>query len=104
MPEALIVSSVRTPIGRAVKGSLRDARPDDLAALVVAAAVSRAGIEPATLDDHALGTAYPEGKQGANLARRVSLLAGLPVGLPGTTINRFCASSLQALRVATHAV
>ena len=104
MPDALIVSSVRTPIGRAVKGSLRDARPDDLVALAIRAAVGRARIDPAVLTDHVLGTAYPEGKQGANIARRASLLAGLPVGLPGTTINRFCASSLQALRVATHAL
>src|SRR3954451_14609427 len=104
MPEALIVSSVRTPIGRAVKGSLREVRPDDLAATAIAAAVARSRIDPATLADHVLGTAYPEGKQGANIARRASLLAGLPVDLPGTTINRFCASSLQALRVATHAL
>lgn len=104
MPDAFIVSALRTPIGRAVKGSLREARPDDLAALVIDAAVTRAGIEPSRLTDHVLGTAYPEGKQGANVARRAALLAGLPVELPGTTINRFCASSLQALRVATHAL
>jgi acetyl-CoA C-acetyltransferase len=104
MPEALIVTALRTPIGRAVKGSLRDVRPDDLVAGVIAETVRRSGIDPALIADHALGTAYPEGKQGANLARRASLLAGLPVGLPGSTINRFCASSLQAVRVATHAL
>jgi acetyl-CoA C-acetyltransferase len=104
MPEALIVTTLRTPIGRAVKGSLRDVRPDDLVSGVIAETVARSGLDPALLEDHALGTAYPEGKQGANLARRASLLAGLPVGLPGSTINRFCASSLQAVRVATHAL
>jgi acetyl-CoA C-acetyltransferase len=104
MPEALIVTTLRTPIGRATKGSLRDVRPDDLVADVIAETVRRSGVDPALIADHALGTAYPEGKQGANLARRASLLAGLPVGLPGSTINRFCASSLQAVRVATHAL
>jgi len=104
MPEALIVTALRTPIGRAGKGSLRDVRPDDLVADVIAETVRRSGVDPALFADHALGTAYPEGRQGANLARRASLLAGLPVGLPGSTINRFCASSLQAVRVATHAL
>ncbi|HEY1820445.1 MAG TPA: thiolase family protein [Trebonia sp.] len=104
MPEALIVTALRTPIGRAVKGSLRDARPDDLVAGVIAETVRRSGLDPELFSDHALGTAYPEGKQGANLARRASLLAGLPVGLPGSTVNRFCASSLQAVRLATHAL
>ena len=104
MSEALIVTTLRTPIGRAVKGSLRDVRPDDLVAAVIAEAVERSGLDPALIDDHALGTAYPEGKQGSNLARRASLLAGLPVEVPGSTINRFCASSLQAVRVATHAL
>lgn len=104
MPEALIVTALRTPIGRAVKGSLRDVRPDDLVAGVIAETVRRSGLDAELLADHALGTAYPEGKQGANLARRASLLAGLPVSLPGSTINRFCASSLQAIRVAAHAL
>jgi acetyl-CoA C-acetyltransferase len=104
MPEALIVTALRTPIGRAGKGSLRDVRPDDLVAGVIAETVRRSSLDPELLADHALGTAYPEGKQGANLARRASLLAGLPVGLPGSTINRFCASSLQAVRVAAHAL
>jgi acetyl-CoA C-acetyltransferase len=104
MPAALIATALRTPIGRAVKGSLRDVRPDDLVAGVIAETVRRSGLDPELFADHALGTAYPEGKQGANLARRASLLAGLPVGLPGSTINRFCASSLQAVRVATHAL
>jgi acetyl-CoA acetyltransferase family protein len=104
MPEALIVNVLRTPIGRAAKGSLREVRPDDLAARVIAATVARSGVDPALIDDHALGTAFPQGRQGQNLARRASLLAGLPVELPGTTINRFCASSLQAVRIAAHAI
>jgi acetyl-CoA C-acetyltransferase len=104
MPQALVVDAVRTPIGRAAKGSLRDVRPDDLAALAIRAVVDASGIDPGTLTDHALGTGYPEGRQGANLARRASLLAGLPVELPGTTVNRFCASSLQAVRMAAHAL
>jgi acetyl-CoA C-acetyltransferase len=104
MPEVLIVTALRTPIGRAGKGSLRDVRPDDLVAGVIAETVRRSGLDPELLADHALGTAYPEGKQGSNLARRASLLAGLPVTLPGSTINRFCASSLQAVRVAAHAL
>ena len=104
MPEALIVSTVRTPIGRANKGSLRDVRPDDLVADVIRHALVRSGLDPELINDHCLGTAYPEGKQGANLARRASLLAGLPVTVPGSTVNRFCASSLQALRIATHAL
>jgi len=104
VPEALVVTARRTPIGRAVKGSLRDVRPEDLVAAVIADAVERSGLDPAKLDDHALGTAYPEGKQGSNLARRAGLLAGLPVSVPGSTVNRFCASSLQALRIATHAL
>ena len=102
---AVVVSSViRTPIGRAGKGSLRDVRPDDLVAGVIARAVTDSGLDPQLLDDHILGTGYPEGKQGSNLARRASLLAGLGVELPGSTVNRFCASSLQAARIATHAI
>jgi acetyl-CoA C-acetyltransferase len=104
MPEALIITTLRTPIGRASKGSLRDVRPDDLVAGVISEAMSLSELDPGLIDDHALGTAYPEGKQGSNLARRASLLAGMPVDVPGTTINRFCASSLQAVRLATHAL
>jgi acetyl-CoA C-acetyltransferase len=104
MPDAMIVTTVRSPIGRAIKGPLRDVRPDDLVAGVIEQAVARSGLDPALFTDHALGTAYPEGKQGANLARRASLLAGLPVEVPGSTVNRFCASSLQAVRIATHAL
>lgn len=104
MDDAVVLSSVRTPIGRAGKGSLAEVRPEDLAAQVITAAVARAGIDVDLLNDHALGCAYPAGRQGSNLSRRASLLAGLPETVPGSTITRFCASSLQALRVATHAI
>jgi len=101
---AVITSYTRTPIGRAGKGSLREVRPDDLVAGVIVRAVAQSGLDPALLDDHALGTGYPEGRQGSNLARRAGLLAGLGDRLPGSTVTRFCASSLQATRIATHAI
>ncbi|MGW0902854.1 thiolase family protein [Streptomyces sp. NPDC002853] len=107
MRSVVIASLVRTPIGRAVKGSLRDMRPDDLAAGVIGRAVTDSGLAPdrsGLLDDHVLGTGYPEGRQGSNLARRASLLAGLSPALPGATVTRFCASSMQAARIATHAI
>src|SRR4051794_21156924 len=104
MPAVMLSSVIRTPIGRAGKGSLRDVRPDDLVAGVIARAVHDSGIDPELLDDHLLGTGYPEGLQGYNLARRASLLAGLGPEVPGSTVTRFCASSLQALRAATHAI
>lgn len=104
MPEALIASAIRTPIGRARKGSLCHVRPDDLAAGVVREAVARSQVPDGLIEDVIVGTAYPEGLQGSNLGRRVVPLSGLPLTVPGTTVNRFCASSLQAVRMATHAV
>jgi acetyl-CoA C-acetyltransferase len=104
MRSAVVASVVRTPIGRAGKGSLRDIRPDDLVAGVISSAVEASGLDPGLLDDHVLGAGYPEGVQGYNLARRAGLLAGLGTRLPGSTVTRFCASSLQATRVATHAI
>ncbi|HEY0416443.1 MAG TPA: acetyl-CoA C-acyltransferase [Gaiellaceae bacterium] len=105
MPDAVIVSAVRTPIGRARKGSLVGARPDDLAAFTVRTALERVpGLPWEEIGDVVVGCGFPEQRQGMNLARRVSLLAGLPVTVPGTTVNRFCASSLQAIRMAFHAI
>lgn len=104
MSTAVITGAIRTPIGRAGKGSLRDVRPDDLAANVIRDVVRRSGVDPEGIDDVILGTAYPEGKSGSNVGRRVVPLAGLPLTVPGTTVNRFCASSLQAIRMATHAI
>ncbi len=104
MPEAVIVATARSPIGRAFKGSLVGVRPDDLAATIVRAALDKVpGLDPATLDDLMLGCAEPEGKQGVNMARRVAVALGYD-SLPGTTVNRFCASSVQTSRMAFHAI
>ncbi|HEY8713937.1 MAG TPA: acetyl-CoA C-acyltransferase [Candidatus Acidoferrum sp.] len=98
MPEAVIVSAVRTPVGRAYKGSLRTTRPDDLAALVIKEALARAAtLDPKEIDDVILGCAMPEGEQGMNVARIAALRAGLPVETSAMTINRFCSSGLQAI-------
>jgi acetyl-CoA C-acetyltransferase len=105
MPEAAIVSAARTAIGRAAKGSLVDARPDDLVAFAIRTAVEQMpGLDPADLVDVMVGCGFPEQRQGMNLARRAALLAGLPKHVPGTTVNRFCASSLQTIRMAFHAI
>src|SRR5438067_8284520 len=105
MPEAVIVSAARTPIGRAAKGSLVEARPDDLAAFAIRAAVEKVpGLPPEEIVDVIVGCGFPEQKQGMNLGRRIALLAGLPETVPGTTVNRFCASSLQTIRMAYHAI
>jgi acetyl-CoA acetyltransferase family protein len=105
MPEAVIVSAVRTPIGRAGKGALRTLRSDDLAAVAVRAALERVPELDATLiEDVILGCAFPEGEQGMNLARIVTGLAGLPVDAGGVTVNRFCASSLQAVNMAAQSI
>jgi acetyl-CoA acyltransferase len=98
MPEAVIVSAVRTPVGRAYKGSLRATRPDDLAALVIKEAIARVpGLDAKEIDDVILGCAMPEGEQGMNVARIAALRAGLPVETSAMTINRFCSSGLQAI-------
>jgi acetyl-CoA acyltransferase len=105
MPEALIVSAVRTPVGRAYKGTLRATRPDDLAALVISEAIARApGLAAAEVDDVILGCAMPEGEQGMNVARIAALRAGLPVETSAMTINRFCSSGLQAIALAADRV
>ncbi|HEY1517966.1 MAG TPA: acetyl-CoA C-acyltransferase [Solirubrobacteraceae bacterium] len=102
---AVIVATARTAIGRAHKGSLVDVRPDDLAAFAIRAALDQVPeLPPDSIDDVVVGCGFPERKQGMNLGRRVALLAGLPDSVPGTTVNRFCASSLQAIRIAFHAI
>ncbi len=104
MPEAVIVSATRTPIGRAVKGSLADVRPDDLVAGVIEAALGRlSGFDPADLDDLYVGCAEPRDEHGGNLARRVAVQLGLDQ-VPAATVNRFCASSVQTARMAFHAI
>jgi acetyl-CoA acyltransferase len=105
MPEAVIVSSVRTPVGRAFKGSLRTSRPDDYAALVIKEALARVpGLDPKDIDDVILGCAMPEGEQGMNVARIAALRAGLPVETSAMTVNRFCASGLQAIAQAAERI
>ncbi|GAC1701370.1 MAG: thiolase family protein [Candidatus Acidiferrum sp.] len=100
-PEAVIVSAVRTPVGRAYKGSLRSTRPDDLAALTIRDALSRIpSVDTKEIDDVILGCAMPEAEQGMNVARIAALRAGLPVETSAMTINRFCSSGLQAIALA----
>jgi acetyl-CoA acyltransferase len=96
MRDVVILSAVRTPIGRAIKGNLRHTRPDDLGALVVKEALARAELGGDKMEDLVLGCANPEGEQGLNVARLVGHLAGLPDEVPAMTINRFCSSGLQA--------
>ncbi|MEU2628261.1 acetyl-CoA C-acetyltransferase [Kitasatospora sp. NPDC007106] len=104
MPEAVIVSAARSPIGRAFKGSLKDVRPDDLTAQIIAAALAKVpGLDPRQIDDLMLGCGLPGGEQGHNLGRIVAVQMGMDY-LPGTTITRYCASSLQTTRMALHAI
>jgi len=101
MAEAVIVSAVRTPIGRANKGVLKDVRSDDLAAIAVKSALERVpSLDRSLIEDVIIGCAFPEGEQGMNLARLVGALAGIPETAGGVTVNRFCASSLQAVNMA----
>src|SRR5678816_2039915 len=101
--EAFIVSAARTPVGRA-GGALSDVRPDDLAALAVKASIDRAHIPPDRIDDVILGCTNQAGEDNRNVARMAVLLAGLPVDVPGTTVNRLCGSGLDAVAIAARAV
>jgi acetyl-CoA C-acetyltransferase len=104
MPEAVIVATARSPIGRAFKGSLTTIRPDDLAAQIVKAALAKVPqLKPEDIDDLILGCGLPGGEQGFNLARVIAVLLGYD-GVPGTTVNRYCSSSLQTTRMAYHAI
>jgi 3-oxoadipyl-CoA thiolase len=102
-PEALIIDAVRTPMGR-FRGALSGVRPDDLAAHVVRSAVSRTGVDPAAIDDVYLGAANQAGEDNRDVARMAALLAGLPVAVPGVTVNRLCASGLEAVNQASRAL
>ena len=105
MPEAVIVDAVRTPIGRAAKGSLKSMRADDLAAIPLRAIVERNPLlDPKSIGDVMMGCGYGEGETGYNVGRIASLLAGIDHHVPATTVNRFCASSLQTTRMAFHAI
>ncbi|NNG46172.1 MAG: acetyl-CoA C-acyltransferase, partial [Deltaproteobacteria bacterium] len=101
MAKAYILSAVRTAVGRAYRGSLKDTRPDDLGTIAVRGAIERVkNLEPGQVDDVILGCAMPEGEQGMNVARICALKAGLPDSVPGMTINRFCSSGLQSIAMA----
>src|SRR3982750_1895827 len=103
MPEAVIVSAARTPIGRANKGSLKDFRPDDLSALIIKEALGKIPeLDPSTINDLMLGCGLPGGEAGNNMGRIVSSLIGYDI--PGTTITRYCSSSVQTSRMALHAI
>ncbi|HVB90750.1 MAG TPA: acetyl-CoA C-acetyltransferase [Acidimicrobiales bacterium] len=104
MPEAVIVATGRTPIGRANKGSLVECRPDDLSALVIRAVLEKVPqLNPADVEDVMLGNGQPAGEAGYNIARVAAILAGLD-NVPGVTVNRYCSSSLQTIRMAAHAI
>ncbi len=104
MSEAVIVAATRTPIGRANKGSLVECRPDDLSALVIRSVLDRIpALDPGEVEDIVWGCAQPAGEAGYNVARVVGILAGIP-DAPGTTVNRYCSSSLQTIRMAAHAI
>src|SRR5215207_6866572 len=105
MPDAVIVDAVRTPIGRAAKGSLKDVRADDLAAVPLKALVERnPEVDFAQTDDILMGCGFPMGEQGSNVGRNAQLLAGIDHHVPAVTVSRFCSSSLQTLRMAFHAI
>jgi acetyl-CoA C-acetyltransferase len=105
MTNTVIVGATRTPVGRAFKGSLANSRPDDLGALAVRSLLDQvAAVDPGDIDDVICGAASEAGQQNMNLGRVIGQLAGLPVSVPGTTVNRFCSSSLQAIRMAHHAI
>jgi acetyl-CoA C-acetyltransferase len=105
MPEAVIVDAIRTPIGRAGKGSLKSVRADDLAAIPLRAIVERnPELDPGTIVDIMMGCGFCEGEQGYNIGRVAGLLSGIDHHVPATTVNRFCASSLQTARMAAHAI
>ncbi|CUS80125.1 acetyl-CoA C-acyltransferase [Candidatus Kryptobacter tengchongensis] len=105
MQDAVIVTGVRTAVGRAKRGALKDFRPDEMLAIVISEAVKRTpNLNPEEIDDVIIGCAFPEGEQGLNVARIASLRAGLPVSVPAITINRFCSSGLQSIAFAAERI
>jgi len=104
MKDAVILSAVRTPGGKAKKGNLKDMRPDELASIALKAAVERAGIDPAEVEDVIIGCAFPEGEQGLNVGRVAAMRAGFPQSVPGMTVNRYCSSGLQTIALASNAI
>src|SRR3954452_1001352 len=105
MRDAVIVSAVRTPVGKAPKGTLRATRPDDLAAVAIRGALERVpNLDKREVEDVIVGCAVPEGEQGMNVARTASLLAGVPIEAAAMTINRYCASGLQSIALAAERI
>jgi acetyl-CoA acyltransferase len=104
MKEAVIVSAVRTAVGKAPKGTLRNTRPDDLGAAAIKEAVSRSGVDASLIDDVIMGCAFPEAEQGMNVARTASIAAGLPVETSAMTVNRYCSSGLQTIALAAERI
>lgn len=104
MKEAVIVSAVRTAVGKAPKGTLRNTRSDEMGALAIKEAVSRAGVDPMLIDDVIMGCAFPEASQGMNVARTTAILAGLPVESSAMTVNRYCSSGLQTIALAAERI
>jgi len=105
MPDPVLVAAVRTPVGRAPRGTLSTTRPDDLAAIALSGALEKVpALAKAAIDDVILGCAQPEGEQGFNIARMAALRAGLPVEIPGATVNRLCASGLEAIALADNRI
>ncbi|HEY2980934.1 MAG TPA: acetyl-CoA C-acyltransferase [Anaerolineales bacterium] len=103
--DAVIVSAVRTPVGKAKRGGLATVRPDEMAATIIRALLARTpGLDPAEIEDVIIGCAFPEGEQGLNMARMIALRAGLPQSVPAETINRYCASGVQAIAHAAYAI
>ncbi len=105
MKEAVVVSAVRTAVGKAPRGILKDTRPDDIGALIIQEAVARVpGLKVEEIDDVVIGCAFPESDQGLNLARVLAMRAGFPFAIPGQTVNRFCSSGLQAIATAAYEI
>ena len=105
MKDAVIVSAVRTPVGKAKRGGLATIRPDEMAARVVQALLKRTpNLDPAQIEDVVIGCAFPEGEQGLNMARMIALRAGLPDSVPAETINRYCASGVQSIAHVAYAI
>ena len=104
MPEAVIVSTARTPIGKAYRGYLNDTHGSDMGAHAVTHAVSRAGVDPSEIEDVIMGAGNPEGATGSNIARQIALRAGFPVSVAGVTVNRFCSSGLNTIAMAANSI
>src|SRR5438552_17840417 len=104
MKDAVIVSAVRTAVGKAPKGTLKNTRSDELGAASIKEAVSRAGIDASIIDDVIMGCAFPEAQQGMNVARTASIIAGLPVETSAMTVNRYCSSGLQTIALAAERI